>query len=210
MPLVPYTGEVLSEPPAGFKPYTGEVLNELPAGFKPYTGEVLKEKPAAPDTEGSSNFVRAIRNYLPGLQETYGGAKVFAGLAAKKIGATDTAKSLIEGGIETMDVGQGKQVTRDTDSFTNAWEKGIGSVVTDWLPYQAGAGVASVAETLAMMGIGAGIGAVTGAGVGALPGAIGFGLSKTLAKQGVKELAEKIAKEQGEEAAQKYVQAEAI
>jgi len=179
-----------------------------------YLQAKVVEKPAAPapsepDTEGSSNFVRAIRNYLPGLQETYGGAKVFAGLAAKKIGATDTAKSLIEGGIETMDVGQGKQVTRDTDSFTNAWEKGIGSVVTDWLPYQAGAGVASVAETLAMMGIGAGVGFVTGAGVGALPGAIGFGLSKTLAKQGVKELAEKIAKEQGEEAAQKYVQAEA-
>ena len=209
MPLVPYTGKVLSEPPAGLKPYTGEVLSEPPAGFKPYTGEVLKEKPSEPDTEGSSDFVRGIRNYLPGLQETYGGAKVFAGLAAKKLGATDTAKSLIEGGIETMDVGQSKQVTRDTDSFTNAWEKGIGSVVTDWLPYQMGAGVANIAETLAMMGIGAGVGAVTGAGVGALPGAVAGAVSKTLVKQGVKEAAEKVAKEQGEEAAQRYVQAEA-
>jgi hypothetical protein len=155
-------------------------------GFDPdaYLQAKVVEKPAAPaptapDTEESGNFARGIRNYLPGLQETYGGAKVFAGLAAKKLGATDTAKSLIEGGIETMDVGQSKQVTRDTDSFTNAWEKGIGSVVTDWLPYQMGAGVANIAETLAMMGIGAGVGAVTGAGVGALPGAVAGAVSKT-------------------------------
>jgi hypothetical protein len=174
-----------------------------------YLQSKVAEKPSEPDTEGSSDFVRGIRNYLPGLQETYGGAKVFAGLAAKKLGATDTAKSLIEGGIETMDVGQSKQVTRDTDTFTNAWEKGIGSVVTDWLPYQMGAGVANIAETLAMMGIGAGVGAVTGAGVGALPGAVAGAVSKTLVKQGVKEAAEKVAKEQGEEAAQRYVQAEA-
>ena len=91
-----------------------------------------------------------------------------------------------------MDIGESKQVTRESDSLTKAWEMGIGTVVTDWLPYNIGSGVASVGETLAVMGIGAGVGAVVGGGAGAIPGAIGSVISKTLVKKGIVEAAETI------------------
>lgn len=162
-----------------------------------------------PDSDTSSDFVRGIRNYLPQLQETYGGAKVLSGLIAKKLGATDTGDALVKSGVETMDAGQAQQVVRESDSFLKAWEKGITTVITDWLPYQVGSGVANLAETLGFVGIGAGVGAVAGAGVGAAPGAVAGALSKTLVKQGVRDVAEKIAKERGEEAAQRYVQDQA-
>jgi hypothetical protein len=137
-------------------------------------------------------FARGIYNYLPQLQETYGGAKVFTGMGLKKLGATETGQSLIESGKESMDIGESKQVTRESDSLTKAWEMGIGTVVTDWLPYNIGSGVASVAETLAVMGIGAGVGAVAGGGAGAIPGAVGAAVSKTLVKKGIVEAAENI------------------
>jgi hypothetical protein len=136
--------------------------------------------------------MRGIYNYLPQLQETYGGAKVFTGMGLKKLGATETGQSLIESGKESMDIGESKQVTRESDSLTRAWEKGIGSVVTEWLPYNIGAGVANIGETLAVMGVGAGVGAVAGGGAGAIPGAVGAAVSKTLVKKGIKEAAEAV------------------
>ena len=162
-----------------------------------------------PEGDTTSDFMRGIRNYLPGLQEMGGAAQVLTGIAADKMGAKETGKELIKSGTESMSSGQAKQVVRETDEFTKAWDKGIASVVTDWLPYQMGAGVANIAETLAAMGIGAGVGAIAGAGAGALPGAIATGLSKTLVKKGVLELAKDIAEKEGEAAAKKYVQAEA-
>jgi hypothetical protein len=161
------------------------------------------------DEDTSSDFMRGIYNYLPQLQETYGAAKALTGITASKLGAKETGKSLLESGMESMGAGEAKQVARESDSFTKAFEKGIGTVVTDWLPYQMGAGVANLGETLAAMGIGAGVGALTGAGVGALPGAVAGAVSKTLIKNGVKELAEEVAKKEGKEAAEALVQAEA-
>ena len=138
-----------------------------------------------PQSDTSSDFVRALGNQLPQIQETYGAAKVLTG---KGLGD----KEMMQSGMETMKAGQKKQVSKESDEFLKAWEDGIGTVLTDWLPYQVGAGVGSLAETLAMMGIGAGVGAVTGAGAGALPGAIGGAVSKQLVKKGVKEAAENI------------------
>jgi hypothetical protein len=146
--------------------------------------------------------MRAITNYAPGLQETYGGAKVLAGNVLGN-------KELIQSGVESMKAGAAKQVSKETDEFTNAWEKGIGTVVTDWLPYQVGSGVMSMAEILASMGIGAAAGAVTGAGVGAIPGALTGAVGKTLLKKGVKEAAENILEKQGKEAAENFIQNEA-
>ena len=163
-------------------------------------------KPAAPvqatPDPNQGDFSRAISNYLPGMQETYGGAKVLAGNVLGN-------KELVQSGVESMQTGQAKQVAKETDEFTNAWDKGIGTVVTDWLPYQIGSGVMSAAEILASMGIGAGVGAVTGAGVGALPGALTGALGKTLLKKGVKEAAETILEKQGKEAAENFIQTEA-
>jgi hypothetical protein len=169
-------------------------------------------KPAAPVTPAPAqkqiaepeegDFMRGLGN-LPGqIQETYGGAKTLAGVLLK-------SKDLIQSGLETMEEGKFRQTSKESDSFTQAWKEGIGTVLTDWLPYQIGSGVGSIAETGAFMLMGAGAGAITGAGVGALPGALAGAVSKTLVKQGIKDAAEEIAKKSGKEAAQKYVEAQA-
>lgn len=152
--------------------------------------------------EDASDFTRGISNVLPQLESTYGAAKVLAG---KKLGS----KEMMESGMGSMKAGEAKTQVKESDEFTTALNKGIGTVLTDWLPYQAGAGVGSILETLAAMGIGAGVGAVGGAGVGAIPGALSGILGKTLLKQGIKEAAEKVLKDQGKEAAEKFVESSA-
>ena len=161
---------------------------------------VPAQKQVAEPEEG--DFMRGLGN-LPGqLQETYGGAKTLIGVLTK-------SKDLIKSGLESMEEGKFKQTSKQSDSFTEAYKEGIGTVLTDWLPYQIGSGVGSIAETGAFMLAGAAAGAATGAGVGALPGALAGALSKTLVKQGIKDAAEEIAKKSGKEAAQKYIEAQA-
>ena len=151
--------------------------------------------------EDEGDFMRGIANIPGQIQNVFGAGKVLSGLVANKLGAKDTGKSLIQSGIESMGEGESKQVVKESDEFLKAWEKGIGTVVTDWLPYQIGAGAGNIAETLAFMGIGA---------VGAsAPGAVAGALSKSLIKTGLKEAAEKVAKEEGKEAAAKLVAKEA-
>jgi hypothetical protein len=197
-----------------------DVLGATKAGYG--YGDIVKHlvsqppkteaKPAAPVTPAPTqkqiaepeegDFMRGLGN-LPGqIQETYGGAKTLAGVLLK-------SKDLIQSGLESMEEGKFRQTSKESDSFTEAWKEGIGTVLTDWLPYQIGSGVGSIAETGAFMLMGAGVGAVTGAGVGALPGALAGAVSKTLVKQGIKDAAEEIAKKSGKEAAQKYVEAQA-
>jgi len=197
-----------------------DVLGATKAGYG--YGDIIKHlvsqppkteaKPAAPAPTAAAqkqvaepeegDFMRGLGN-LPGqLQETYGGAKTLAGVLLK-------SKDLIQSGLESMEEGKFKQTSKESDSFTEAWKEGIGTVLTDWLPYQIGSGVGSLVETGTFMLAGAAAGAATGAGIGALPGALAGALSKTLVKQGIKEAAEKIAKESGKEAAQKYVEAQA-
>jgi hypothetical protein len=159
-----------------------------------------------PDTDTSSNFMRGLSNYPGQTESLLGSAQAVAGLAAKKLGFEDTGTSLIQKGLGKIEEGEGKTVSKKSDEFTEAWEKGIGTVLTDWLPYQVGAGAANIMESLAFAGLGAGVGAVTGAGVGAAPGAAAGVLSKTLVKQGIKEAAEAVLKKEGKEAAQKYVE----
>ena len=131
------------------------------------------------------------------------------GLLAKKMGFEETGDELIKSGLEGMKKSEANMVVKDTDEFTNAWDKGIGTVITDWLPYQAGAGLGSLLETLGFTAVGAGIGAVGGMGVGAAPGAVAGFVSKSLVKKGIKEAAEAIVKDQGKEAAEKFIQNEA-
>ena len=158
------------------------------------------QKQIAEPEEG--DFMRGLGN-LPGqFQETFGAAKALAGVLTK-------SKDLVQSGLESMEEGKFRQTSKQSDSFTEAWKEGIGTVLTDWLPYQIGSGVGSIAETGAFMLAGAAAGAVTGAGVGALPGALAGAVSKTLVKQGIKDAAEEIAKKSGKEAAQKYVEAQA-
>lgn len=149
--------------------------------------------------EDSSDLVRGFTNILPQLKETFGAAKVLTGKSLSD-------KEMMESGRELMKAGEEATVSKESDSFTRAWEEGIGTVLTDWLPYQIGAGAGSLVESLAFMGIGTVGGATAGAGVGALPGAVAGAVSKSLLKKGVKEAAEKVLKEEGEEAAKLFVQ----
>ena len=182
--------------PAGFeleKP-------QLPEGFK------LEDQPkpdalgrfvadeAAPQEgpvqvgENAPDFTRGLTNELGSLQNVYGGAKVLAG---KVLGS----QSLMQSGLESMKAGEAKTEVKPTDDLTDAFKKGIGSVVGNWLPYQIGSGVGNILETLGFMGIGAGVGALTGAGAGALPGAVAGAVEKSLVKKGVQLAAENVLKE---------------
>jgi hypothetical protein len=184
----------------GYGDIIGHLVSQPPKTEAKSAVPVPAQKQVAEPEEG--DFMRGLGN-LPGqLQETYGGAKTLIGVLTK-------SKDLIKSGLESMEEGKFKQTSKQSDSFTEAYKEGIGTVLTDWLPYQIGSGVGSIAETGAFMLAGAATGAVTGAGVGALPGALAGAISKTLIKQGIKDAAEEIAKKSGKEAAQKYVEAQA-
>ena len=159
---------------------------------------ITPEKPAEPE---GSNLVRGFTSYGPQLKETFGGAKVLAG---KALGS----EALMKSGIESME--EAKQTLRakskSTDSFTTALDKGIGTVLTEWLPYQIGSGAGNLLESLAVMGAGAAVGSAVAPGAGTIGGGM-FGLvEKELLKKSVKEAAEKILKESGEEVAKKFVE----
>jgi hypothetical protein len=193
------------KPPAVLSPedwLTQQQQKEQPQSIlspEAWMAKQSKKQMAEPDEP--SNFMRGISN-LPGqFQETYGGAKTLAGLLVN-------SKDLIQSGLESMEEGKQSQVSKESDSFTDAYKQGIGTVLTEWLPYQMGSGVGNLAETLTFMGIGALGGAATGAGAGAVPGAIAGFVSKTLIKQGIRDAAEAVAKESGKEAAKKFVEAE--
>jgi len=183
------------EVPDGTSP---EQAQELINSYVASTPE-LAPKIEKPD-EDSSDLVRGFTNYLPQLKETYGGAKVLAGKVAG-------SQELMKSGLATMEEAKhalrGK--SKETDSFTNALDKGIGAVLTDWLPYQVGSGAANLLESLALMGAGAAAGSVVpglGTAVGGITGLVG----KKLAKEGVEAAAKKIAAEKGEELAKQYVE----
>jgi hypothetical protein len=186
------------EPPTAFDP--DAYLAAKPAtAFDPdaYLNVPTSKGPKVlPDTDTSSDFMRGIRNYPGQTESLLGSAQAVAGLAAKKLGFEDTGTSLIQKGLGKIQEGEGKTVSKKSDEFTEALEKGIGTVLTDWLPYQVGAGAANIAESLAFAGLGAGVGAVTGFGAGAVPGAAAGVLSKTLVKQGIKEAAEDVLKKE--------------
>jgi len=163
----------------------------------------LEEQKPVEAPADSSDFIRGFTNYLPQLKETYGGAKVLAG---KLIDSKDLMKS----GLETMAAAKAELATKHkaSDSFTDALSKGVGTVLTDWLPYQMGSGAANLVESLGVMLAGAAVGTAIAPGAGTLGlGATGL-VEKELAKRSIKELAEKVAKEQGEEAAKELFERE--
>jgi hypothetical protein len=167
-------------------------LSKGPEKEKP---KVEEQKPTEP-SESSSDLLRGFTNYLPQLQETYGGAKVLAG---KVFGSEDLMKS----GLTTMAAAKAELATKHkaSDSFTSALDKGVGTVLTDWLPYQIGSGAANLVESLGVMFAGGLVGSAIAPGAGTLAGGATGLVEKELVKRGIKELAEKVAKESGEDAA---------
>jgi hypothetical protein len=175
---------------------------------QPITAPKQEGPKVLPASDTSSNFVRGASNYFPQLQELGGAAEALGGVALHKLGATDTGKSLIESGLKTMESGKAKQVSKESDDFLKAYGKGIGTVLTDWLPYQMGAGVANVAETLGFSALGALAGTAVEPGAGTAAGALAGAVSKTMVKSGIKQAAEAIAEKEGKEAAKAFVEAE--
>lgn len=188
-----------------FEEFTGK-FDPLPK-YEEFKGEFeplnKKKKEEAPSESG--DFFRGLKNTIPSLYGTAGAAEALAGLGLSKLGAKETGAGLTKAGLEKMDYAEKNVSTKETDEFTNAWHKGIGTVLTDWLPYQVGSGVGNIAESLAFAGAGAGLGALTGAGVGAAPGAVAGFVEKTLIKNGIKEAAEKLVKEGSKEEAEKLI-----
>jgi hypothetical protein len=154
------------------------------------------------DEDTSSDLVRGITNTLPGIKETYNAAKVLTG---KAVGS----KEMMDAGVQGMNEAQAAQKVRASDEFTTALNKGIGTVLTDWLPYQIGSGIGTLAETAAFTGLGAVAGAATGAGVGAIPGGIAGLIERSIVKKGIKDAAEALIAQGAKEKAEQLIQNEA-
>ena len=177
-------------------------LGESQRFFQPLA---LPETTETAPTDTSSDFLRGLKSYAPQTKEIIGGAEVLLG---KSLGS----KGLMQKGIETTQAAQLEQapLSKETDSLANAWEKGIGTVITDWLPYQAGIGLANVGESLAASAIGAGAGLLSPVPGGAATGAISGFIGKQLVKKGIKDQVEKIAEKEGLKAAEEFTAKETI
>ena len=169
-------------------------------------------QPPAPPEGVLSSFGRGLSSYGPQLQETFGGLQALTGKALAETVAPQTGASLIKSGVERMQEAekQTQATTRPGEaSFTEALDKGIGTVLTEWLPYQMGSGTANLLETLGVIGAGALVGSAA-PGIGTAAGAVTGAVQKELVKKGVQEAAKKIALEMGEEASKKFVEKETL
>ena len=124
-------------------------------------------KPVAPQ---SGALVSGFKSYLPQLQETYGGIKALLGVGAERaLGRGTVSEALMRSGAESMAEAEKRMApiaTAERSSFTNALDKGIGSVLTEWLPYQAGSGAANLLESLGVMVAGGLAGTAVAPGAG--------------------------------------------
>jgi len=168
----------------------------------PWEKDKIIEAATEPE-DTSSDFVRGLKQYIPQQKEILGGVQVLAG---KALGSDEQIKK----GLDRIQGAQQEQevLAKQSDSFTNALDKGVMTVVTDWLPYVAGQGAGMIGEALLTSIAGGAVGSMFG------PGGTGTGIvtglvSKNLVKKGLKEQVEKIAKEQGEEVAQQFIEKEA-
>lgn len=172
-------------------------LAKIAANFR---GNIIPEPTAAPtQADTSSDFVRGFKSYIPQTKEIIGGAETILG---KAVGSEGLTKK----GLSTIQQAQQEQapLSKPSDSLANAWDRGIGTVLTDWLPYQAGIGAANVAESLAFLGVGTAAGLMTPVPGGAAAGGISGFVGKQLVKKGIKDQVEKIAAEKGIEEAEKF------
>jgi len=157
---------------------------------------------APPPEPTGSDFFRGIN--VQGIKEAYGSSKAILGDVLRSEG-------LVESGLQTMAEAKAKQAetAKSTDSFTNAWEKGVGAVVTDWLPYILGQGVTYAGETMAFSGLGALAGTAAAPGPGTAGGLLVGAVNRNLIRAGIKKKAEEVAKKHGLDAAETFIRKEA-
>ena len=155
--------------------------------------------------EDAPDFTRGLKQYVNQYQGIYGASKVLAGKVAN-------SDELIKSGVKDMQESEKKVAatgTKPTDEFTEAWERGIGSVLTDFVPYVAGQGVGMIGEALITAIAGGAAGTLISPGTGTVGGAVSGLLAKNIVKKGLKEAAEEIAKSEGRDAAKDFVEKEA-
>ena len=155
------------------------------------------------DGEGS-DFMRGIGTYYDQMGGLFGGTKVLAG---KAFGSDD----LIKSGLESMEESEadiGRRGVKETDSFLAAIDKGVGSFLTEYIPFVAGQGVGMIGEAVLTGIAGSMVGSAAGPG-GTVAGGLSGIVGKNLVKKKIKDKAEQIAREQGQDAAELYVQKEA-
>lgn len=164
---------------------------------------------SVPEPSKGSDFIRGLKNYLPQTRDLGGALTTVAGVASERaFGQGPVSQGLIDQGREWSEAAKTDIDSRPTDEFTEAWDKGVGAVVTDWLPYQAGQAVGNLAEAVLTAGAGAAIGGAVGGPVAPVTGAlggVGGAIAKSAVKQGVKEMAENMLRERGEDAARDYL-----
>lgn len=165
--------------------------------------ELVKAKapvPEAPPVPQGGSFVRGVGAYLPQTKGTIAAAQALLG---KAIGSESMTEAGVNRYLESEKAMQG-MATPEEASFTDAYKKGVGAVVTDYLPYQIGQGVSNLIETVATSVIGGMLGTAVGP-EGTVGGAITGFVGKNLVKQKLKDEVKQIIKDQGEEAAKKHV-----
>ena len=138
---------------------------------------------------------RGIAAYPSQTQETVGGGQALLGKALLRIAGENPVSSyLLNQGLANVQEAEKEQKAEaePSDSFTDAWHKGLGTVLGKYLPYQIGQGLANAAETLAVTGVGTLVGAATPIPGGAEAGAVGSFIGKRLVQSGIKEAAKKV------------------
>ena len=150
------------------------------------------------------DFMRGVSNYLPQVNEMLGAGQALVGEGMRRgLGEGPVGNYLRDAGLERMKGAKADQDSRPTDSFSGAMDKGIGSVITDWLPYQMGQSVGNLAEMGAAMGVGSILGSAVPVG-GTLTGAAAGLVGRKAVRAAVVAEAEKIAASQGVKAAEAY------
>jgi mRNA-degrading endonuclease RelE of RelBE toxin-antitoxin system len=166
-----------------------------------------KEEPATEVAHDENSYIRGLKNYLPQSKETWGGVQTMLGAVAEKtLGKHDFSDFLIDRGAKNIKEAQEEQdkISKPNDQFQTALDKGIGTVLTEWLPYQLGQGTANLLESGAAMLAGSTLGSVV-PGYGTAAGALGGLLEKQIIKGAAREAAEKILATRGEKAAAEYI-----
>lgn len=122
---------------------------------------------------GGSDFLRGITNYIPQAQTRIGNLATLGGVAAQRtFGEGALSEGLVGAGQRMVEAGQTATVNRDTDTFSGAKARGLGALLTDYVPYQVGQALGNVGEFLATRAAGAAIGGAVAGPAGAVIGGV--------------------------------------